>query len=244
MKVVLKAGRSLFARMLIIAQRRLLNIPKVFQYGLGPLPWSLATGDGRLYKTPKSKLLQLLEHGTEPAENVPLRAAVIVDAMAVLQSLTKPAPTFGVGASQIFGILAGDLRVAGSRVDFVIDRYPEYSIKTCERQQRASQHGTMRIQILSAAQKTPRQWKKYLSNPQNKEDLLHFFASEWPQQTYAASALVGGNKVIFVTDKDVCYRLTHENDENMRSEQVLALSCRHEEVDTRLSCSTRCPLRI
>ena len=77
-KVVLKADRSLFAHMLIIAQRRLLNIPKVLlQYELGPLPWSLATGDGRLYKT-KSMLLQLLEHGTEPAENVPLRAAVIL----------------------------------------------------------------------------------------------------------------------------------------------------------------------
>ena len=64
-------------------------------YELGPLPWSLATGDGSLTKTGKSKILNLLEDGIEPAEDIPPNAAKMIDAMAVLQALVKPAATFG-----------------------------------------------------------------------------------------------------------------------------------------------------
>ena len=85
-KVVLKADRSLFARMVVVAQTRLLNMPEVLCYELGPLPWSLATGDGSLTKTAKSKLLNLLEDGIEPAEDIPPNAAIMIDAMAVLQA--------------------------------------------------------------------------------------------------------------------------------------------------------------
>ena len=156
-KIVLKANRNLFARMVIIAQSRLLNMADVLCHELGPLPWSLATGGGCPAKTDKAKMLHLLEDGIAPAEDIPARAAVIVDAMAVLQSLVKPAATFGGVAQQVFRILAAHIRVPGSRVDFVIDRYLEYSIKGCERQRRTKQRGTVRIRILSAVQKTPSQ---------------------------------------------------------------------------------------
>ena len=53
---------------------------------LGPVPWSLATPDGGLVKTDKSCLLHLLESGTQPLEDVPPMAALILDGMAVLQT--------------------------------------------------------------------------------------------------------------------------------------------------------------
>ena len=60
-KVVVKADRDLFSRMIVVAQSCVLNLREVLSYELGPLLWSLATVDGCLVKTQKSKLLQLLE---------------------------------------------------------------------------------------------------------------------------------------------------------------------------------------
>ena len=69
---------------------------------LGPVPWSLATPDGGLVKTDKSCLLHLLESGTQPAEDVPPMAALILDGMAVLQTTRPTGDTFSHLADQVF----------------------------------------------------------------------------------------------------------------------------------------------
>ena len=56
---ILRADRSLFACMAVIAQTREMNMREVLSHPLGPLPWSLATIDGSLAKTPKSKLVSV-----------------------------------------------------------------------------------------------------------------------------------------------------------------------------------------
>ena len=67
----------------------------------------------------------------------------------------KPAATFGGLAEQVFSSLAVNLQIPGSRVDFVIDRYLQQSIKLCERQQRAARgQGTIRVNVLSCTQKS------------------------------------------------------------------------------------------
>ena len=42
----LKADRSLFGRMIVIAQNRQLNMRAIFVHPLGPIPWTLATPEG------------------------------------------------------------------------------------------------------------------------------------------------------------------------------------------------------
>ena len=59
--VVVKADRGLFARMVVIAHHRQMNMQEVLTYPLGPLSWSLATADGVPTKTAKSALLHILE---------------------------------------------------------------------------------------------------------------------------------------------------------------------------------------
>ena len=54
----LRMDRSLFARMAPLGQFRLIDIKLVFNYPLGPLPWSLADPCGLLRKTAKAKLSQ------------------------------------------------------------------------------------------------------------------------------------------------------------------------------------------
>lgn len=237
-KVVLKADRNLFARMIVMAQSRLLNIREVLTYELGPLPWSLATADGSPCKTQKSTLLNILERGHEPADDVPLNTAFIVDAMAVLQSLSSPAATFGGVAEQIFHVLAANLRGPGARVDFVIDQYQAQTIKASERQRRGAERGSIRVHIQSSSQKLPIQWKKFLSNSSNKKDFLHFLAAEWPTQEYVAAAL-HGDRSLYVTDGMNCHRLASmqapgSSVSSVIAEPVHALLCSHEEADTRL----------
>jgi hypothetical protein len=44
--VLLKADRNLFARLLVIAQCRKMDIRQLLYHELGPIPWSLAALDG------------------------------------------------------------------------------------------------------------------------------------------------------------------------------------------------------
>ena len=83
--IMVKADRDLFARLLVVAQRRSMDLSEVFQYSLGPLPWLLASVDGSLGKTNKSKFLESLTKDIEPVEDVPPTSAIIVDGMAILQ---------------------------------------------------------------------------------------------------------------------------------------------------------------
>ncbi|CAI9735361.1 Hypothetical predicted protein [Octopus vulgaris] len=52
--IVIKADRGLFAKMVVIAQHRQMNMKEVLQYPLGPQSWPLATPDGAPAKTTKT----------------------------------------------------------------------------------------------------------------------------------------------------------------------------------------------
>ena len=127
-----RADRTLFARLAVVAQSRSLDMRSVLHYELGPVPWSLATPDGGLVKTDKSCLLHLLESGTQPVEDVPPMAALI---LAVLQTTRPTGDTFSHLADQVFRYATQGL-ISGGRVDFVVDRYLPLSIKSSERERR------------------------------------------------------------------------------------------------------------
>lgn len=81
-------NRTFFARLLVIAKNREIDLKEVLSYSLGSFPLSLATPTGGLVKTAKSKLLEIVESETGNPE-VDIQSfqdnALIVDAMAVLQ---------------------------------------------------------------------------------------------------------------------------------------------------------------
>ena len=169
---ILRADRSLFARMAVIAQTREMNMREVLSHPLGPLPWSLATIDGSLAKTPKSKLVLVLEKDVAPLDEEPDATLWILDAMAILQSIRRVPETFGELAEQVFGTVMHIGRNA-MQIDFVCDRYPEISIKNIERGKRGK-GGSLNVQITGGAQKCPKQWKKFLSNGKNKVRSLKY----------------------------------------------------------------------
>ena len=166
----MRADRTLFARLAVVAQSRSLDMRSVLHCELGPVPWSLATPDGGLVKTDKSCLLHLLESGTQPVEDVPPMAALILDGMAVLQTTRPTGDTFSHLADQVF-LYATQGLISGGRVDFVVDRYLPLSIKSSERERRATA-GMLRVKINQPDQRLPN-WKKFLAVSDNKIALNH-----------------------------------------------------------------------
>ena len=93
--------------------------------------------------------MECMEKNTLPVEQIPLNAAVMIDAMAILQSITSPPTTFLDLAIMIFDKITAQ---GYKRVDFVTDQYPDLSIKTYERRSRGRQ-GLLKIKFDDRSQK-------------------------------------------------------------------------------------------
>ena len=99
----------------------------VLSYPLGPYPLSLATVDGNPTKTMKANLMHMLEEISPDCVNhtLPRDNSIMVDAMALLQSLTKIPKTFGELAAQVLSRLLSLAKFnKSSRIDFVADQHP------------------------------------------------------------------------------------------------------------------------
>jgi hypothetical protein len=81
--------------MLLIARSRKVDMKEVLQYSLRPFPLPLA--DGNLVKTAKSKLLHLIENRSTDylVDRIEGDKFLILDAMAILQTIKIIPSTFG-----------------------------------------------------------------------------------------------------------------------------------------------------
>ncbi len=232
-EVVMKATRDLFGRLLVIGQTRQISLQELLKYCLGPLPLSIATLEGNPVKTVKANLLTVLEKKAEPATSIPPRSTWVIDAMAVLQSLTVGSiVTYNELASQIFDIITHGVSPDG-RVDWVVDTYPEVSIKGVERERRScATDGTLQTKIRSGKQKVDCQYKKALRSGPFKKELSLFLIKKWPEPEYAKRLQ---KRTMYVTAAEKCY-LLETNDDSTEVHQRTAhdLQCSHEEADSRM----------
>ena len=118
---MLQADRNLFARLLVIGQSQQNCLRDLLTHELGPMPWSLATYNSSLAKKNKSTLAKLLRDGVEILPNLPNASAVIVNAMARLQTLPRIPDCF-IDLAHL--ILSAVIKQAGEarRIDFVADQ--------------------------------------------------------------------------------------------------------------------------
>jgi hypothetical protein len=234
--VALKNSKALFAKMLLIAKSRNLEMEEVLTYSLRPYPHPLATNEGDLVKTVKAKLLKMIEDEIHDGSvDLPVGdKAYIFDAMAILQTLTVLPATFGELATDLLAkIVNTAVSLNFSRVDFVCDRYPEKSIKNLERDKRAV-GGTNVIRIYSEQQRVPRQWKKFMASGENKEEIMKFIFNTWRHADPQALKCVE----VFLAHEDKCHKLT-ELLGDMSCTEIEELSSDHEEADTRMIAHAR-----
>ena len=152
-KVSIRADRETFARLLLIRQKRKVNLKEVLTYELGPLPLSIANYDGTLRKTQKSKLFQHLKLSVVSCVAIPKNCPQIFDGMVLLQKLPKILKTFG----DISDYLLKKLLHESTRVAlFVIDYYLKDSVKSIERDSRSA-YGTTKMKVMRREQVIPKQ---------------------------------------------------------------------------------------
>ncbi|XP_049332864.1 uncharacterized protein LOC111197609 isoform X2 [Astyanax mexicanus] len=230
--VILCADKKLFSRLLIIGQSRKTDLREILSYSLGIVSYPLASSDGSLAKTNKSALLDLLETkgGDCLVEKVPANGAILFDGMAVIQAIRSVPSTFGeLGETILQYMIKLALKHKCTRIDFVIDRYPEICIKNLERSHRAG-GGTQQVHIFGRDQRTPTQWKKFLSDGTNKEALAEFLFEVWQG---ADLTKVGKDLSLYIAHGELCHCVTATNGVQTLS-AVVDLTCDHEECDTRL----------
>ena len=226
-----KVELHFFTRLLVVAQGRNMNIKEVFKYELSHVPLSLASSDGSLCKTTKSKLSHVLEKTQNPQQEIPVGKVLIVDGMALFHSLKVIPPTFQDLAQKVLKILLlqGDECGRVTRIDFVCDQYKDPSIKSSERNSR-SNHGAIKVNILSPSQKCPKQWSKFLVCEYNKEQLVRVIHKALC--SISCKCLEG--REVFLTVGEDCYRLCESEDNTVESELVQELSTKQEEADVRM----------
>ena len=109
------------------------------------------------------------------------------------------------------------------------DTYRDISIKNAERANRAAS-GSQVMRIYGQA--LPQQWKKFLSNGQNKESLIEFLFETWSKT--GTSELKGVR--VFLSHGSKCHVISPGNspDETVRVDEVDNLNSTQEEADTRI----------
>ena len=228
--VLLRASLEMVNCLLIVGQIRNVNLRELLSYSMTPVPLSLGTENGTLCKTDKSRLMHHLQEDKFLVNDMPPGLALIIDGMAFIQQMQNIPSTFGQLAKKI---LVDIMRLANkngcSRIDFVCDCYPEVSIKNCDRVRRTSSSGSQVIQIAKWEQKTPRQYKKFLASGENKEHLIQFLFQHW----CSTSADLLENFSIYFGHRGHCH-LYKIVDDTVQVQEIGALSCDHEEADTRL----------
>ena len=232
--ITTRADRRLFARLILIANVRKVDIKQMLVYCLGPYPLPISSVHGTLVKPNKAALLHHLEGSTAESPTVasiPEGSVWIIDGMALFQSLAnRDLPdTFGEFAKFILTKLVNmAVRQKSTSIHFVTDTYPKESIKNAERGRRAAT-GFERIVIYAATQSIPKQWSKFLADGSNKEALVEFIFQEWCN---CPGHLLRG-VTVFLAHGSKCHAFRESGDATFVAE-VRALNCTQEEADTRM----------
>ena len=123
----------------------------------------------------------------------------IIDGNAVIQSCVSLPETFGDLAIHIFRLLP-----KSTEVHFVTDSYKDSSIKSFERS-----HRGMSAQYCIGGPKTkvPTDFKSFLSNSDNKTQLIKFLKQEWASDEFGKRLI--GRKIYYVCGEEcVCLSTT------------------------------------
>uniref|UniRef100_UPI00358FFA87 uncharacterized protein n=1 Tax=Myxine glutinosa TaxID=7769 RepID=UPI00358FFA87 len=243
--VSLKADRNLLARLVVIGRYRNINLQELLTYSLGPLPLPLANSQGSLVKTNKANLLHALESQPEkPLAETPIIGGVyVVGGMAMIQQLNvNKVPSQRTFLNISLAILRRLVKMAkanrSQEIHFVTDTYRQVSIKNAERA-KGAENGSQLMRIHGQA--LPQQWKKFLSNGENKELLVEYLDETW---TKVPTSELRGVKV-FLAHGKMCHSFSPGKEV---TDQVLKVEEPHlcstqEEADTRMYLHAACAAR-
>lgn len=223
----LKGTRDLMGRLVILATKRNLDLPFIFEFPLIPAPLSMCSTDGTMAKTEKSALFNLLESKVQGGDASPeFKRACIIDGQFLLHILPPNLPTTYGGLAR--SILIQTVVLSKKEVHLVFDDYPQPSLKDTERGRRGIDE--REFVITGPEQKRPKDMDKALKSKSFKTQLPNFLAREWQNQAYRP---ILGDCHLHLDIPGETHRyhvvngiLRHESDDDLMNN--------HEEADTKI----------
>lgn len=202
-----------------------LDLRKLLQYSLTPVPYSIGLADGSLAKTDKSKALHYLTKDANDSDLSvdPINCMIIEDGNALFHSLKEIPSTFGGIALKILS----NVVVHSSPVIFSTDMYSQYSIKSGERLKRGCGD---KLIVSGESTKRPKNWKTFLYNDDNKTQLVNVLLKSW--RSDSSAGLLDGHKVTLICEGEG-YDLTSDGVKTYCME-VPSLKSTQEETDSRV----------
>ena len=116
-------------------KKRSISTRELLKYSLDPIAWSLATPEGSIYKSVKSKLLNELEDRIPVLSAIPPKNARIYDGMCIIHQLSTGLETFGDLSERVLKRITSNDTF---HIFFVTNQYWKHSIKSCERKKQKS----------------------------------------------------------------------------------------------------------
>ena len=211
-------------KLLVKSQNHKLDLQELLRYPLMPVPSAIGTPDGHLLKTDKSKAFHRLVKDMDDADVPPDKDTMNVeDGNAVFHSIKEIPKTF----KQICNNILATSTSGKSSVIFSTDSYMPDSVKSLERSTRGS--GEKRL-IQGENTRRPENWKEFLSNDDNKTQLIELLLRVWCAEENLAK--IETKKIILVC-KGKAYELMSD-DGKVTPTEITSLDSTQEETDSRV----------
>jgi hypothetical protein len=199
-------------------------LKELLAYPLTPVPYNIATPDGFPNKTDKSKGYHFL---TKDVEDVPPspddKTLVIEDGNAAFYYLKDLPPNFRDICARLF-----DMVVRKSDIIFSTDMYLENSIKSMERKRRGCSE---KLIVTGENTKKPPDWKTFLVNEENKNQLIELLCRVWSTDNFAPKPL--GKNVITISDGHAFHITSYDGTTVCRTE-IKSVESTQEKTDSRV----------
>ena len=196
--------QSNLAFMLLVKSQKLsqpLKLEDLMAYPLTPVPASIGTADGFLYKTNKASLLHYIAQDCPKDLPYPEDALHIEDGNAMIYTLSNLPPTFGEVSLQIL-----DRMISKHDFIFSTDSYHMYSVKGMERLRRGSSPSHI---VDGPATRRPTDMKEFMTNETNKKQFFELVKKMWGSDA-AAARIEKAQRAMVVID-GVAYSLSSSN---------------------------------
>ena len=202
-----------------------IELADLMKYPLTPVPFSIGTADGGFAKTDKSKGLKYLLDDTDTMTVPPQDKTVLLieDGNALFHSIKEIPANFKQISEKLFNMTSQKVDVI-----FSTDMYKEDSVKSMERNRRGSSE---KLLLQGENTKKPADWKAFLTNEDNKKQLVQVLLSAWANDVYATK--LQGRKVTLICEGDAyCYT----SDDGIKTQRTVlpGLKSTQEETDTRV----------
>ena len=220
-----KATSSLVFQLFVKSQMLGVEIStaELMTYPLTVTPCAIATTDGFFAKTNKAAGMNKMISEEDDVDLPPVETtAVISDGNATFYMKQVPA-RMGQIAQKILQSVP-----SGAETIFSIDSYHDDSIKTAERQRRGCGE---KFVIQGEQTKRPHDWKGFLSNDENKQQLIHILSKSWSSDANASRLQ---NQPVILIENGIATQLSSVDGKTTTAIRIPELDSTQEETDTRI----------